>query len=46
MVLTMLRTDNWWKGIHHETANGYGMVNLYDDGSFDNEYVPYGWNAG
>ena len=39
-------SGNWWKGIHHETANGYAMVNLYDDGSFDNEYIPYGWNAG
>jgi len=39
-------SGNWWKGIHHETANGYAMVNLYDDGSFDNEYILYGWNAG
>lgn len=36
-------SGNWWKGINHETANGYAMVNLYDDGSFDNEYIPYGW---
>lgn len=36
-------SGNWWKGINHETANGYAMVNLYDDGSFENEYVPYGW---
>jgi Icc protein len=36
-------SGNWWKGINHETANGYAMVNLYDDGTFENEYVPYGW---
>jgi Icc protein len=36
-------SGNWWKGINHETANGYAMVNLYEDGTFENEYVPYGW---
>jgi 3',5'-cyclic-AMP phosphodiesterase len=36
-------SGNWWKGINHETPNGYAMLNLYDDGSFENEYVPYGW---
>jgi Icc protein len=36
-------SGNWWKGINHETPNGYAMINLYDDGAFENEYVPYGW---
>jgi Icc protein len=36
---------NWWKGIHYKTDNGYALLNLYDDGSFDNSYITYGWNA-
>ena len=36
---------NWWKGTRYRTANGYAMVNLYHDGSFENEYVPYGWEV-
>lgn len=38
-------SGNWWKGIRYKTDNGYAMMNLYDDGSFDNEYVPYGWKV-
>jgi 3',5'-cyclic AMP phosphodiesterase CpdA len=35
---------NWWaKEPRYQTKNGYAMINLYDDGSFDNEYIPYGW---
>jgi 3',5'-cyclic AMP phosphodiesterase CpdA len=37
-------SGNWWKGMRYRTDNGYAMVTLYDDGSFDNEYVTYGWN--
>ncbi len=38
-------SGNWWKGKRYATQNGYAMVNLYDDGSFNNEYVTYGWNV-
>ncbi len=38
-------SGNWWKGMRYKTDNGYALVNLYDDGSFDDEYVSYGWNA-
>ena len=38
-------SGNWWKGVYHRTDNGYAMVNLYDDGSFDNEYITYGWKV-
>jgi 3',5'-cyclic AMP phosphodiesterase CpdA len=38
-------SGNWWNGKHFRTDNGYAMVNLYDDGSFDNEYFTYGWNG-
>jgi 3',5'-cyclic AMP phosphodiesterase CpdA len=36
---------NWWKGQHHETREGYAVVDLFDDGSFKNEYLTYGWQA-
>ncbi|HPF40402.1 MAG TPA: metallophosphoesterase [Phycisphaerae bacterium] len=35
----------WWKGRHQEFDEGYAIVNLYDDGGFDREYIPYGWKA-
>ena len=35
---------NWWKGMYDRTDNGYALINLYDDGSFDDEYISYGWN--
>jgi len=35
----------WWKGPYQECQPGYGLVNLYSDGSFDAEYVAYGWKA-
>jgi Icc protein len=38
-------SGNWWKGIRYRTDNGYAMVTLYTDGTFDNEYVTYGWKV-
>jgi hypothetical protein len=38
-------SGNWWKSICYRTDNGYALLNLYDDGSFDNEYITYGWNT-
>ncbi len=38
-------SGNWWKGIRYRTDNGYALINLYDDGSFDNEYINYGWKV-
>lgn len=35
----------WWKGKNHDFSEGYGVINLYDDGTFENEYVTYGWKA-
>lgn len=35
----------WWKGNYHDCAPGYGIVDLYEDGSFRNQYVIYGWEA-
>lgn len=36
---------NWWKGKHHDCDEGYAVLNLFDDGSFENEYIKYGWKA-
>ncbi len=33
----------WWNGNYHECAPGYGVTDLYEDGSFHNQYVVYGW---
>ena len=38
-------SGNWWKGAHYECNEGYAMLDLYDDGSFENKYVTYGWKA-
>ncbi len=35
----------WWKGAHHECNEGYGILDLNDDGSFTHTYTAYGWKA-
>jgi 3',5'-cyclic AMP phosphodiesterase CpdA len=35
----------WWKGKHFGCSEGYGLLNLYDDGTFDHAYTTYGWKA-
>lgn len=34
---------NWWKGDHKECDEGYSLVDLYEDGSFETQYVAYNW---
>ncbi|GAA3936174.1 metallophosphoesterase [Chitinophaga oryziterrae] len=31
----------WWEGNRRETAPGYGLIDLYADGSFSEQYVNY-----
>jgi 3',5'-cyclic AMP phosphodiesterase CpdA len=31
----------WWQGNKRETVPGYGLLDLYADGSFTEQYVPY-----
>jgi Icc protein len=31
----------WWEGNKRETAPGYGLIDFYDDGSFNEQYVNY-----
>ena len=35
----------WWKGPKDRCAEGYGLFDLFDDGTFKHQYVPYGWQA-
>ena len=34
---------DWWKGDLDGTDEGYTVADLYTDGTFDLQYVPYGW---
>ncbi len=36
---------NWWKGTHDGVREGFGIVDLRPDGSFDHRYETYGWIA-
>lgn len=36
---------NWWGGRFKDCDEGYAMLNLYEDGSFDHEYLTYGWQV-
>jgi 3',5'-cyclic-AMP phosphodiesterase len=38
-------SGKWWKGDHQQTKAGYAVIDLFDDGTFENEYVDYGWKA-
>ncbi len=33
----------WWKGDYMECDEGYGVFDLYADGTFAHQYIPYGW---
>lgn len=34
---------SWWGGCYHQAPPGYALINLYEDGTFNREYVAYGW---
>lgn len=36
---------NWWKGRHKQCDEGYTMLDLFDDGTFERAYTTYGWKA-
>jgi 3',5'-cyclic-AMP phosphodiesterase len=36
-------SGGWWKGNYHECAPGYAVLDLFPDGTFDRQYVTYGW---
>ncbi len=33
----------WWDGPYHQCNEGYGLVDLYDDGTFDHRYAEFPW---
>ena len=33
----------WWKGSYQECPPGYTLIDLFEDGSFNHQYVTYGW---
>lgn len=35
----------WWKGPNKGCGEGYGLVDLFTDGTFGYAYQEYGWNA-
>ncbi|MCI0364583.1 MAG: metallophosphoesterase [Phycisphaerales bacterium] len=35
----------WWKGRHKECDEGYAVIDLFDDGTFEHQYIKYGWRA-
>ncbi|MFN4033427.1 MAG: metallophosphoesterase family protein [Fimbriimonadales bacterium] len=34
-------SGRWWGGNYHQTPPGWGLIDLYDDGSFEHEYRSY-----
>ena len=38
-------SGGWWKGPHKGFEEGFGVLDLKADGSFDHRYVDYGWEA-
>lgn len=38
-------SGGWWGGNYQECTYGYGLVDLYDDGTFENKYVEFGWKT-
>ena len=38
-------SGGWWKGPHLEFPEGYGVIDIHPDGTFEHQYVTYGWVA-
>ncbi len=34
-------SGNWWKGSYKQTPPGFGLVDLFEDGTFSHEYLGY-----
>jgi Icc protein len=37
--------SGWWRGLHRDTPFGYALVDLFDDGTVERQYIPYAWQA-
>jgi 3',5'-cyclic AMP phosphodiesterase CpdA len=38
-------SGSWWNGRKDRCDEGYGVFDLFDDGSFEHNYMTYGWTA-
>lgn len=38
-------SGSWWGGPHQWVPEGYGVFDLFDDGTYEYQYVTYGWVA-
>ncbi|WZP01213.1 hypothetical protein EP7_005657 (plasmid) [Isosphaeraceae bacterium EP7] len=36
---------SWWRGKNRGFPEGYALIDLFDDGTLDCRYTPYGWTA-
>ncbi|MBN2212382.1 MAG: hypothetical protein JW709_13370, partial [Sedimentisphaerales bacterium] len=36
---------SWWLGDMYGCDEGYGLVDLFEDGRFDYRYCPFGWQV-
>ncbi len=34
-------SGNWWKGSYKQTQPGFGVIDLFEDGTFSHQYLPY-----
>lgn len=39
-------SGSWWGGPFQEFPEGYGVLDLWPDGTFEHQYRTYGWKAG
>lgn len=38
-------SGDWWRGSPARSDEGYGLIDLYSDGSFEYAYTPFGWKV-
>lgn len=38
-------SGNWWKGHFKGCPEGYGVIDIWPDGTFEHRYQTYGWRA-
>jgi 3',5'-cyclic AMP phosphodiesterase CpdA len=38
-------SGSWWGGAFQHVPEGYGVFDLHDDGTWEHQYVTYGWEA-
>jgi predicted MPP superfamily phosphohydrolase len=38
-------SGNWWGGPYQDFQEGYGVFDLYPNGTFEHRYVDYGWKS-